>query len=667
MQGFIGEVGNATVYLGALVVVWFTYWVIASTVRRLLGVSVGWVRSILVAVGMVSAMSAVVPWIARSTGLEGNSYNVSEGGPFLLVLLLTALWSFALGALILVALEIIIPTGSLPRFRDIFFGWGRRFRRARRYVTILAIFMRHGLLSRLRRDPEEDADSSRTAVAFREALDDCGITFIKLGQMLSTRADIMPAPFVRELAKLQTTAEPEPWEDISVSLEESLGCPLTEAFASINEVPLASASGAQVHVATLKNGKDVVVKVQRPGAAGKAQVDLDILRRLSRTLEANAPWAQRMGLAEITEGFARSLEEELDYRDEADNMRAMKASMDKRGVRIPITDEKLSGAKCIVMERFDGKPVGKAQEIVAGLSEQQRHDAASTLLDAVLAQIIQDGIFHSDLHPGNVFIWPDGSVGLLDFGSVGRIDAVSRRSLATLLWAIDADDPVLATDSLLELVDAPSDLDERSLRRSIGMLMTRFRGGLGAGGSLDVFTELFELVLDHGFAIPSSVATALRSLGALEGTLKLIDPDLDLVDAARAAGRDTIGSITPEKIKKELTAKAMHMVPLLEHLPHRINKITEDLENGTFTAHFRVMSHPEDRAFVNSMIQQVVLAVLAGAAVLGGILLITTPGGPLILPNLSLWTLLGGLLSFGGFVLALRSIAQVFGTSKYDL
>lgn len=667
MQGFIDQVGNTTMYLTTLAFVVITWWVIASTVRRLLGVSVGWIRAILVSIVMVSSVGGVVPWMAEATGFEPDYFDVTMGGPFAMVLLMTALWSFAIGALILVALEIIIPTGSLPSYRELFFGWGKRFRRARRYLTIMMIFGRHGLVSRLRRDPESDGEgASRTAVALREALDECGITFIKLGQMLSTRADILPAAFVRELAKLQTTAEPESWEDISASLEQSLGRPISEVFASVNEAPLASASGAQVHVATLRDGRDVVVKVQRPGALQKAAVDLDILRRLALMLESHAPWAQRMGVAEITEGFAKSLEEELDYRDEADNMRAMKASMARKGVRIPETDARLSGAKVIVMERFDGRPVGRAADIIDSLTEQQRHDAAATLLDAVLAQIVQDGIFHSDLHPGNVFIWPDGSVGLLDFGSVGRIDAVSRRALATLLWAIDADDPVMATDSLLGLVDEPEDLDERALRRSIGMLMTRFRGGLGAGGSLDVFTELFQLVLDHGFAIPSSVATALRSLGALEGTLKLIDPELDLVAAARTAGRETIGAITPERIRKELTAKAMHLMPLMEHLPHRLNKITEDLERGSFTAHLRVLSHPDDRAFVNRMVQQVVLAVLSGAAVIGGIILVITPGGPLILPNMSLWTLLGGLLSFGGFVLALRSIAQVFGTSKYD-
>lgn len=167
-----------------------------------------------------------------------------------------------------------------------------------------------------------------------------------------------------------------------------------------------------------------------------------------------------------------------------------------------------------------------------------------------------------------------------------------------LLWAIDADDPAAATDALLELLDRPDMLDERALQRSIGVLMTRFRGGLGSGGSMAVFSELLGLVVDHGFRVPPQIAAALRSLGALEGTLKLIDPSLDLVAAARTVGRASVGDITPERVKSEFTKRALHLLPLMEQLPRRINKISADLENGQLTAHIRVASHPDDRSFL---------------------------------------------------------------------
>lgn len=662
MYNFVADVGNFTMLGISILLWWLLAWMIATTVRRVLNIRLGWPRTILIAAALMWSLDAMIPWLLDISGVGPDGPgSPQELAGFMLFWGMMFLWAFALGALILVALEVIIPTGSLPTFRDVFFGWGRRWRRFRRYLKIMRIFTRRGLASQIRGIRTPSDGGRDMARSLRLALDECGITFIKAGQMLSTRGDIIPPVYVDELSKLQTTAQPVPWEDIRGSIETTLGQPISAVFSAFDETPLASASGAQVHLATTKEGKDVVVKVQRPTAARTAELDLDIMIGLCRTIENNAEWARKMGLVELGEGFADSIREELDYREEVDNMAAMRASLDKRGVRIPRVEAELSSSRLVVMEKFDGKPVSKAAVEIAAMSESQRKKSASTLLQAVLNQIINDGIFHADLHPGNVFIWPDGSVGLLDFGSVGRIDATSRRALTRLLWSIDADDPVLATDSLLSIVDAPADIDERLLTREVGALLTKFRGGFGTGtGSVEVFTQLFELMVDHGLGIPNSLATALRSLGALEGTLKLIDPSLDLVTAARAAGRDAVGKITPEKIKDTLLGQAMNVMPLVEHLPHRINRITEDLESGNFRAKISVLNDPTDREFVDSLVQQIVTAILAVGAVLGGIILVVTPGGPELLPEVSLFTLLGGMLGFAGFVLALRSVAQVF-------
>ncbi len=668
MNNFVDGLGQATGLTIAVGLWLLMIWLIATTVRRVLGVRVGWPRTIVVAFVNTWALTAMADWVIEVSGVMGTNLEDPQNSvAFFLFYAMLFLWVFALGALVLVALEVIMPTGNMPTPRQLFFGWGKRWRRFKRYLQILFIFAKNGLTSQLRgfRAPDEGLDGGHeVARSLRIALDQCGITFIKAGQTLSTRADLIPKAFVDELSKLQTTAEPVPWETWRAELENCIGAPVESLFEHIEETPLAAASGAQVHVARLKDGREVVVKVQRPDASRVAELDLDIILRMSRMLERTNPWAQRMGLAGLAEGFADSIREELDYRGEIDNMAAMRASLDRRGVRIPKVERELCSAKNIVMEKFDGRPVSRAG-FIQNLSREQRKDSAQRLMAAVLDQIVNEGLFHADLHPGNVFIWPDGTVGLLDFGSVGRLDAVSRRALARLLWAIDADDPVLATDSLLGIVDAPADLDERTLTREVGGLLTKFRGGFGLGtGSMEVFTDLFELMMDHGLGVPAQLGAALRSLGALEGTLLKIDPDLDLVEAARETGREAFGKITPERVKSELLSQFMHVMPLLEHLPSRINRITEDLENGNFRANIRVLEHPEDRRFLDGLTQQLVTAVLAVGAVLGGIMLATTEGGPALLPDVSLYTLFGGFLAFAGFVLALRSVAHVFSRSR---
>ncbi len=654
--------GNLAGGLTAIVLVLLQTWLVMTAVRRVLGVRVGWFRAVLVSLATVVGMSGLIQWIVVVNQFDVDILAYPMG--FMLGIALALLWAFAIGTLVLVVLEVIMPTGSLPPLRSLLFGWRKRWRLARRYASVMVIAAKHGLGSQLRGAGRRHVDPyevPRTAVALRRALDEGGVTFIKFGQMLSTRADLLPEPYVRELAKLQSSADPLPWSTIRSVIEDESGRPFEEVFASVDEEPLASASVAQVHRAVLTDGREVVVKVQRPGALPQVGLDLDIIHRLAGSLERNTRWARRLGVVGLANGFAASLREEVDYRLELDNMASMRASLGDRGVRIPWVAEELSTSRLIVMERFDGTPVVQAAPLVAALSDEQRARAAGTLLQAVFAQITQDGIFHADLHGGNVVIWPDATVGLLDFGSVGRLDAVSRRYLGMLLWAVDAEDPVVATDSLLQVLDRPAGLDERALQRSIGILMTRFRGGLGAGATQEIFTELFRIIIDHGFTVPPAIAAAMRSLGALEGTLRLIDPRLDLTGAAREAGREAMGEITPERFQNELTVRLVHLLPLLETLPRRVGKIAEDLESSRFTAHVRVLADRDDREFVSGLVDQLVVAVLAGFAVLGGVGLLVAGGGPELMPGLTLFQVAGYLLTFAGFVLSLRAVAQVFG------
>ncbi|SHJ26120.1 ubiquinone biosynthesis protein [Tessaracoccus bendigoensis DSM 12906] len=640
-------------------------WLIAGTLRRVLGVRVGWPRTFLVGMFTIFGLMALLQRMVTDGVITQQQVTTPGAWAYLG---LVVLWSFAIASAILVGLEMVVPTGSLPPLRQLLFGWGHRYRRGRRYSAILAIATKYGLGAQLRGLLDHKRRNDRSmAENLRLALEEAGVTFVKLGQMLSTRADLLPPVYIRELSKLQNHASPLPWRTMRTALEADLDKPLDELFLHIDEEPLASASVAQVHSATLTDGSSVVVKVQRPGAEEQMTMDVEILGRLADMWHRNSPQAKALGLRELVEGFGASLAEELDYRVEIDNMEALRASLGRHGIRIPEVHENLSGRRVIVMERFDGTPVGKASELLAEMPGELRRASSSRLLNAVLAQMVGEGIFHADLHAGNILIWRDGSVGLLDFGSVGRLDSPTRRTLGLLLWAVDADNPVLATDCMIALLDRPDNLEDRALQREIGVLITRFRSGFGSGsGSLDLFTDLFAIVIRHGFTVPPQLAAAMRSLGALEGSLKLIDPGLDLVAAARTMGKSSLADGGVSGLKDELVNRAVGLLPLVDALPRQIGKITEQLERGSFSVNVRAVAHPDDRSYLSGLVQQLVVAVLSGSAVLGGILLFVAPGGPSLMPGLSWFSFLGALLAFAGFMLSLRAVAMVFGRGPVD-
>lgn len=268
------------------------------------------------------------------------------------------------------------------------------------------------------------------------------------------------------------------------------------------------------------------------------------------------------------------------------------------------------------------------------------------------------GTFHADLHPGNVLVTDDGRLGLLDMGSVGRLGEPERLALAAVLLAVDADDAVAATDALLELLDAPADLDVRRLERAVGQVIVRFRG---AGASGAMFTALFWLVTDAGLAVPSQVAAAFRTFTSLEGTLRLIDPGFDLVAGARATAQPLVRRVvTPEGLRERATSLFLGLAPELERLPRRLAKITSDVEAGRLTVNVRSFAHHDDRAFLTGLVQQVVSTVIAAAAVVAAVVLVSADSGPELVEGLRLFAVLGAALGFVGTVLAVRVLVFAF-------
>lgn len=630
-----------------------TVFLLSVGARRLLGLRIGKARAAFTSLAALGAsgMIGAAMGDARHTPLVSVQIGLT---------LLAAVGFLALS-------EAVVPSGSLSGMirwpsvvRD-------RMARTRRYGQLSRIAMRHGLgdalRARGRRGPEATMERARLARQLRLALEDAGATFVKLGQVLSTRYDLLPPEFVAELTKLQHQVAPAPWEEVKAVLTAELGTEPEAFFAEFDPEPLAAGSIAQVHRARLTTGEEVVVKVQRPGAREVVDRDLDILFRLSRQLEDRTSWGRDLGVVDLAEGFAVSLHEEFDFRTEARNMAAIRAAAQSpeqtSEVRTPQVHEELSSKRALVLEWLDGEPLNTADKAIEARG-LDRAELARQLMECVLEQIMIGGVFHADPHPGNIMLLEDGGLGLLDFGSVGRISRVLREALSKLLLAIHRGDPVALSDSLLELVDRGEDTDERLLERDLGRFMARHLAP-GTRPDSKMFSDLFLLVARHGLTVPPEIAATFRALATLEGSMTQLNPGFDIVAEARTfAAAQMERKLRPQHLGRALAEEALTLAPLLRRLPRRIERITSTLEQGKLGFQVRLLADEGDRHFVRTLVHDVVLAFLGGITALVGVLLLGTHEGPRLSDSLTLYQLIGYHVLLTSCVLVIRVLFHVF-------
>ena len=628
----------------------------ALLARRLLGLRFGMVRLLVAGFLGLLAAGPIAEALAGSVPRDGGAATP------VWFLILGGACALVVAMVFLVVAEALVPSGSVPGP----LAWRRALRgrvaRTRRYSQISRIAFRHGLTPLLsgRRRAELDTPGGRRALArsVRQALDEGGVTFVKLGQVLSTRPDLLPLEFVEELGQLQDQVAPAGWDQVEQVLAAELGAPVEEVFAGFDREPLAAASVAQVHAARLKSGEAVVVKVQRPGIRTVVERDLDIIVRLARTLEARTRWARALGTRSLALGFADAVREELDFRIEAGNMAGVAATAGGR-VRIPVPYQPLSGERVLVMERLDGTPLSAAGPLIAdrGLD---RDGLARDLLECLLRQVMVSGVFHADPHPGNVLELADGRLGLLDFGSVGRLDASVRAALQRLLLAMDRGDPLAASDAMLEVMLRPDEVDTERLERALGQFMARYLSP-GARPGVRMFSDLFRIVSEHGLSVPPEVAAVFRALATLEGTLAQLAPGLDLVAEARAfAGRQGIEQLDAGAARQLVAEELTTLLPMLRRLPRRVERIAGAAEHGRLSVQVRLFADERDRRHVTGLLHQVLLTILAATAGIMAVLLLGTAGGPRVTATVSLYQLLGYNLLVVCAILALRVLVLIF-------
>ena len=632
----------------------------AFVVRRLIGVRVPVPRTLAAGIVAVLVFSPIVTAMIGGPGFPRKGSAL----PALWFVILGVVIALLAGMVFLVIAEALVPSGSVPGPVYVLRAARGRMGRAGRYWQISRILARRGLLPYARGGRRSELATpegrARLARSVRLAMEDGGVTFVKLGQVLSTRRDLLPAEFTGELSRLQDDAAGVPWPAVEQVLRSELGAEVSELFASFDRTPIAAASIAQVHAATLMSGARVVVKVRRPDVSQTVDRDLDITGRLAARLERSTSWGRAVGAAGLAAGFAAALREELDLRVEARNMTSVAAASDSRGsdgIAIPVPYQPLCTARVLVMERLDGRPLATIDPSTpAGV----RAALARSLLDCLLRQVMLEGTFHADPHPGNVLLLADGRLGLLDFGSVGRIDAGLRTALQRLLLALDRGDPARLADALLEVLERPGGLDEPRLERMLGRFLAR-HAGPGITPDVTMFTDLFRIVSQHGLAVPPEIAAVFRALATMEGTLTALAPGFDIVAEARrfAAGQLT-EQFSPDVLRKTAADELIALLPTLRRLPRRIDRLGGALEAGRLSVNVRLLADPADRRYLTGLLHQVILVALAATSGVMAVLMLGLHGGPAITKTVTLYAFFGYCLLVIAAILALRVLVLVF-------
>ena len=397
---------------------------------------------------------------------------------------------------------------------------------------IAAVFAKHGLKELFGRPDEEGAiGRRRQAKRLRTALEELGPTFAKLGQILSTRPDLLPPEFIEELATLQDHVPPLTEEQVVKVMEQELGVPWEDVFEHIDPQPLAAGTIAEVHRASLANGEPVVVKVQRPDAREQIEQDLALLEVFAEKVGDRPGLKQVIDMQAVFEHLSESLHRELDFRQEAENMRRMAGIVAPFSrLEVPAVFGDYSTSRLLVMEDVQGGSIGDAPEGTA------RKESARQLLESFYKQILVDGFFHADPHPGNLMWQPSSErIFFLDLGMIGEVGPEMREHMMLLLMAFWQQDVGFLTDVTLMLAGAidRSDLDTQAFSDEIGELMAKYHGASLKDIQLGpVLQEMTEISLRHNVPLPASLTLTAKALAQMQLAAAQLDPELDPFDVA---------------------------------------------------------------------------------------------------------------------------------------
>jgi ubiquinone biosynthesis protein len=547
------------------------------------------------------------------------------------------------------------------------------YRNVNRWGDIISVLSKYGLANwvsrldwdfakRFFKDPDgEVLARHRPEARIRLALAELGPTFIKFGQILSTRSDLVGVELATELRHLQTAVRADPPEVVRATIESELGRNIEAVFAEFSDEPMASASIGQVHHARLRNGQEVVVKVQHAGIVDKVRVDLDILVGLAQLAEMVPEFAPYRPQAVVAE-FQRTLRRELDFSREQRHMRQF--ANDFAGdptVCIPRSFPELCTSRVLTMEHLVGiRLVERERLLSAGYDLEQ---VARRGADLYLKMIFVHGCYHADPHPGNVVVLPGNVIGLLDFGMIGRIDEPLRENIEEMLSALVEHDAVHLTSIITRIGMTPPQLDQATLSVDLADFVAHY-----ANQRFDEFdlgcalNDMLEIIRRYQIMLPERVAMLVKVFVMLEGTSRLLSPSFSLMEVMQPYQRQLVWRrLSPGRTFRKLRRLYSEMEHLVEVLPRGLVDILQQVQTGKFDVHL-------DHRGLEPSVNRLVLGLLASALFLGSSMLLSSKVPPLIpwpalLNGLSLLGVVGSTLSI---LLGLRLWRAINKSGRLD-
>ncbi len=431
--------------------------------------------------------------------------------------------------------------------------------------------------------------------------------FVKLGQVASTRGDLLPAPLIEQLTELQSGVAPESAQGIRTVVEEELGRPVEEVFSSFDWEPLAAASIGQVHRAVLATGEPVVVKVQRPGIADIVSRDTQAMLSLAGFLQRRTTIGLRVDVVSLVREFTDAVEEELDFSAEAraeSRVRANRA--DDVGVRIPTVYERVSTRRMLVLEEVSGRSI--ADNAAVDAVPVSRTELANRLLASFLGQMLTDGVFHADPHPGNILVETDGTLALLDFGSTGVLDAVTLQALGGMLLATQLNDPALLRRAVLAIAPPSPGADVSRLESDLAQFLAVH---VGSGGlDVSMFQAMIGVLRRNHLSVPHSFTLLARALLTLDGTLRTLAPGYSTATHATELARPMLAPGDADELQEQLQQELLRSLPSLRTLPDSAEAIANQLRAGQLSIRSRRYADPEDAIFVRTLLNRAILAAV---------------------------------------------------------
>ena len=502
------------------------------------------------------------------------------------------------------------------------------------------------------------ADRANTWERIRMVAEELGPTFIKLGQILSNRPDLIPKELQRELEKLQKSVPPFPSEEAVRLLERELNQPIGKLYREFEETPLAAASIAQIHKAVLFNGEVAAIKVQRPGLHELVEVDIDILRELAELLERYFPQVRRWGPRGIVNEFEKGMFQELDFLREAAAIHRFDTQFAGReGIKVPGIHRELCTRKVLSMEFIPGRPLSELLDNET-LEEKERTRIAGLGADLTLQQIFRHGFFHADPHPGNILLMEDGRLCYIDFGLTGNLIQRDLEIVSDLLTSIMARNEQKAARVVVKLAGSRDFATARSIERDIAELIERFQNARGGEFPFTALLgELVEILVDKGLRLPPDLFLLVKSLLTIEGVARSLDPEFDFTARLTPFAEKLVKDrYSPRRLQENLGTLAGDFAEILHNVPGDYYKVVDTLSTGKIRLSLEEQSLDRVQQGMFKASSSLAFAVVLAALIVGSAIIVHS-GVPPLWREVPIIGIIGFLISgFIGFGLLIEII-----------